>query len=75
MKTTETNCGACGLFFNQMQADKEGLHLAEFCDSAPVCQLCGEKILDIKAGAIVLPWGETCSNCLDDIKEFGTSRI
>lgn len=30
---TETNCGACGLFFDDSQADKEGLHLPEFCDA------------------------------------------
>jgi hypothetical protein len=28
---TETNCGACGLFFEDVEADKEGLHLPEFC--------------------------------------------
>jgi hypothetical protein len=39
------------------------------------CQLCGEKITDSKTARVVLPWGETCSNCLEDIKEFGTSRI
>lgn len=38
------------------------------------CQLCGNIIEDITKGAIVLPWGETCGDCLDDIKEFGTSR-
>lgn len=39
------------------------------------CQLCGEEITNSKTARVVLPWGETCSNCLDDIKEFGTSRI
>lgn len=39
------------------------------------CNLCGEVIVDLSKGAIVEPWGETCENCLDDIKEFGTSRI
>lgn len=39
------------------------------------CQLCGEKITDITKGAIMLPWGETCGNCLDDIKEYGKTRV
>ena len=64
----EELCGACGLYFENVQADKEGFHLAEFCDLAPICQLCGEKILDIKAGAIVLPWGDTCGECMKEIQ-------
>jgi hypothetical protein len=43
--------------------------------SAMKCQLCAEVITDINKGAIVLPWGETCEKCLDDIKEYGKSRI
>jgi hypothetical protein len=39
------------------------------------CNLCGEVITDITKGAVILPWGDTCGNCVDDIKEFGTSRI
>jgi hypothetical protein len=39
------------------------------------CQLCGNQIKDSKTAGVVLPWGETCSDCLEDIKEFGTSRI
>ena len=36
------------------------------------CQLCGEKIKDISKGAVVLPWGETCENCLEVIKKSQT---
>lgn len=39
------------------------------------CQLCGEKITNTQTAKIVLPWGETCSNCLEDIEQFGKSRI
>lgn len=35
------------------------------------CQLCGEVIADLSKGAIVEPWGETCGNCIDDIKNKG----
>ena len=32
------------------------------------CQLCGNIIKDIAKGAIVLPWGETCGDCMDNIR-------
>jgi hypothetical protein len=68
MEMPDKNCGACGFYFDEVQTDKEGFHLAEFCDLAPICQLCGEKILDIEAGAIVLPWGDTCGECMKEIQ-------
>jgi hypothetical protein len=34
LKKTEKCCGACGQFFNKSQADKEGFHLAIFCDAS-----------------------------------------
>ena len=34
------------------------------------CQLCGEKITNTQTAKIVLPWGETCSNCLEDINQL-----
>jgi hypothetical protein len=64
----EKLCGACCQYFGQDDADSEGFHLAEFCDSAPICQLCGGKILDIEAGAVVLPWGDTCGECMKEIQ-------
>jgi hypothetical protein len=38
------------------------------------CQLCGEQIKDITQGAMVFPWGETCGNCIKNIKELKKSR-
>jgi hypothetical protein len=31
------------------------------------CQLCGEIITDKKAARTVLPWGETCGDCVKKI--------
>lgn len=80
MTTEQKNCGACGLYFENVQADKDGFHLPEFCDVAieeelnsRLCQLCGEDIGDITKGAIVSPWGETCGTCLDQIKKINSS--
>ena len=69
-------CGACGQFIPRKELDEQGLfHSAKFCQIAieeelnkRVCQLCGKDIGDITKGADVLPWGETCGNCLDSIK-------
>jgi hypothetical protein len=35
----------------------------------PDCQLCGNEIKDLEAGGIVLPWGDTCGDCINKIKE------
>jgi hypothetical protein len=61
-------CGACCQYFGQNEADPQGWHSPEFCDLAPICQLCGGKILDIEAGAVVLPWGDTCGECMKEIQ-------
>jgi hypothetical protein len=37
-------------------------------DEPLICQLCGKEIKDIQAGAVVLPWGDTCGECLKEIK-------
>jgi hypothetical protein len=34
-----------------------------------ICQLCGDEIKDLNAGGVVLPWGNTCGNCIAKIKE------
>ena len=39
------------------------------------CQLCANEIKDVSTGLLIEPWGETCSDCVEDIKEFGKSRI
>lgn len=43
--TCEFNCGACGQYFEQDQADENNHHLAEFCDASEgdelSCAKCG----------------------------------
>ena len=62
-------CGACGQFFPENEAEKDGFHSAKYCEAyePPTCQLCGEGIEDINKAGIVLPWGETCEKCLKEI--------
>jgi len=31
------------------------------------CQLCAEPITDTKNARVVLPWGETCADCMKEI--------
>jgi hypothetical protein len=67
-ETTQKLCGACCQYFGQNEADKQGWHSPAFCDLAPICQLCGGTIEDITAGAVVLPWGDTCGECMKEIQ-------
>ena len=39
------------------------------------CNLCGNPITDRENGGFILPFGNICHECVQDIKEFGTSRI
>jgi hypothetical protein len=36
------------------------------------CQLCGNGITDLQNARVVLPWGETCSVCVDEINQKAT---
>jgi hypothetical protein len=55
LKATEKCCGACGQFFNKQQADKEGFHLAIFCDAADeLCEICNARVTIC-----------TCQRCLE----------
>lgn len=36
------------------------------------CQLCGNEITDLQNAREVLPWGETCSDCMDEINQTET---
>lgn len=38
------------------------------------CNCCGNPITDRERGAFVLPFGNVCGDCVDDFKEFGTTR-
>lgn len=52
-----SNCGACGLFFNETEADEQGFHSVKFCDAAPLtCLKCGT--VNDDADQI------GCSNCM-----------
>ncbi len=31
---SDSNCGACGQYFEQEQADAQGHHVAKYCDAA-----------------------------------------
>ena len=70
-------CGACGQFFPSNEADNEGFHSAESCEvgweemnaKTFTCQLCGQDGKDISTGEVVLPWGETCQECLNLIRK------
>jgi hypothetical protein len=78
------SCGACGQLYdthaethfaicdenpdNQTNDDNAKAE-NHFANPVRPCQLCGNNIDDISAGAVVFPWGETCGNCLAEIKE------
>ena len=32
------------------------------------CQLCGNGITDLQNARVVLPWGETCADCVLEIE-------
>lgn len=36
------------------------------------CQLCANEITDLQNARVVLPWGETCSDCMDEINQTAT---
>ena len=46
-----------------------GDYIEENVETTFTCQLCGEDGKDIFTGAVVLPWGDTCQECLNLIKE------
>jgi hypothetical protein len=52
------SCGVCLAVYG-----KEGHN----CEKM-ICQLCGGTIEDITAGAVVLPWGDTCGECMKEIQ-------
>lgn len=70
-KMNETNCGACGLFFGEAEADGDGYHRSDFCDAADeesqeMCGLCGNVSLfkdGVMDTSIPLYPSFTCSNC------------
>jgi hypothetical protein len=47
LKATEQCCGACGQIFNSQHADKEGFHLAVFCDAADELDIVSEKLTNL----------------------------
>ena len=47
LKPTEQCCGACGQIFNSQQADKQGFHLAIFCDAADELDIVSEKLTNL----------------------------
>lgn len=56
-EVVNTTCPTCGDYVEQK------------IETTFTCQLCGEGNKDIFTGALVLPWGETCAECLAQIKE------
>lgn len=81
----QVSCGACGEFYtagednqqahwdecdeNPSNMDDSAKPENHFSNPVRPCQLCGKNIDNIEAGGIVLPWGETCGDCIDKIKE------
>jgi hypothetical protein len=70
----EFSCGACGEICEAEEGtiviwdgEAEFTHEASLCpaqDELMDCQLCGNEIADNSKSAVVLPWGETCADCL-----------
>ena len=59
-------CPQCG----DVIAPRDFINGSHQCETEErLCQLCGEQIKDISKGAVVLPWGETCEECLKEIKK------
>jgi len=50
---SDSACGTCGLFIEATQT--------------AICNLCGNEITDIFTAGVVLPWGDTCAECLKEI--------
>jgi hypothetical protein len=84
LKATEKCCGACGQFFDKSQGDKEGFHLAIFCDAADeVCKICGALVAlctcqrCLECGTLYsesdalknLNDDDNCAKCADEIGE------
>ena len=75
----EFSCGACGYICEAeegtlMIENGEAVfnHEASLCpaqDELMDCQLCGNEIADNSKGAVVLPWGATCTDCFLKIQE------
>lgn len=40
-----------------------------------VCNLCGETIKDVSEARLVLPWGETCGECIETIDKIRAEQI
>ena len=43
--------------------------------SIPICNLCGETIKDVSEARLVLPWGETCGECIKTIDKIRAEQI
>lgn len=79
----QVSCGACGEFYtegneeahfencdeNPANMDESARPENHFHNPVRPCQLCGKNIDNIEAGGVVLPWGETCGDCINKIKE------
>lgn len=70
--TCEFNCGACGQFFDESEADENNHHIADACDASDeiglLCNLCGNEMTDEEEHSLVLPFGEICEECTNEIK-------
>jgi hypothetical protein len=73
----EVSCGACGQLYNKNEQQNHW----DNCDENPKnfepnpvgvdCQLCGKEIKELDKGRIILPWGNTCGDCVADIEKAG----